>query len=188
MSDEKPGNPLEKKPDPGEIAAYRHWVMGEIERLMSDGETHVLDAMHKLGLPPAIMYANLSHPVWRDWERVSRSRQLLHPPGELPCLETLRDRAALGLTAAGLDHKLQVMAALADPSTEEGQKVVLELAKLRNQMLPKKVTQKQEGDSVRDEEVRAELKRIREERQRLIEMQEQAIDANFETEDSGDGS
>ena len=165
-------NPLERKPSGEDLSAYRHWVMTEVDRLMSgDKDLHILDALHKLGIPRALFLANISHPVIRKWWDDSKTRALIHAPGQLPDLETVKERTAFGLSQAGLGEKLAIMTALADPTTEEGAEMLLKLATLQAKLLPKTQKVQKADPTAEDKEVMDELRRIRKEREQLLNIE-----------------
>ena len=174
-------NPLDKKPSRDEILSYRHVLMEQIgERMASDPDIHILDLLHELGVPRQLFLANLNNPTIRAWWDASQGRTLIHGlETGLADMETLRDRSALSLTAAGLDDKLAIIAAISDPFTEEGRKAIMELANYRAKLMPKssKVTTMPNDE---DRDMREELKRIRRQREELLRAQEGAIDAEFE--------
>ena len=158
---------------------YRHWLMGEVDRLMAGPEKpHLFDVLAKLRVPRANFLANSGHPVIAKWLADSRDRVLLNPvPGGLPDLEAIKTNTVMGLSLAGLDYKLEQMVAQADPTTPDGQQLILKLADLRSKHLPK--TTKVETDKgPKQEEIAAELNKLRARRQALLDKQADAAREN----------
>ena len=170
---------LNKKPSEEELRGYRHQKMEQIAKLVEGPRAlHLFDALHVCGLPRALFLANMNDPVIRAWYDASVHRALIHAPGEMPDLETIRDRNAQGIAAGGLGEKLTIMTALADPTTVEGAEMLLKIADLQAKWLPKTTKVQNSGPSIEDSKVREELAKIRKEREMLLDMQEQATDAN----------
>ena len=164
---------MTEKDDTERGLEYRHWLMNEVDRLMAGADKpHLFDVLAKLKVPRANFLANSGHPVIAKWLADSRDRVLLNPvPGGLPDLEAIKTNTVMGLSLAGLDYKLEQMVAQADPTTPEGQALLLKLADLRSKLLPKTTEVKQQ-EGPKTEEVVAELNRLRVQREKLLDAQE----------------
>jgi hypothetical protein len=161
---------------------YRHWIMLEVERLMkAPDKPHLFDVLYKLKVPRALFLANASHPAIAKWLQESEGRLLLHPvPGGLPDLGTIKESRVVGMSMAGLDTKLEQVIAQADPTTEEGRRMIVKLAELQAKMLPKTIETTER--KVPEEDILAELKAAEAKTKRLLEKRAEINEQNMSDE------
>lgn len=156
---------------------------------------HVLDAADKANVPREFVLSNLSSdPDIRLWWELSRSRVKLldellvenRLPEELK-MEHLHD-----LNSAGLFKKVSYIAALADPSTPEGEKQLKWIYDKSIKLFPTQQNRQVQNVNVPSDpaDIVIELDQVRREReeiQRRMLDAEKTVEGNIEEEESDRG-